>query len=110
MAAMVGFDAVKRVKPSGPPGRYSRPSNDARSLRSAPALNAAPPAPASTSTRAAGSSSNAASPAASSSAVGPLIALRRSGRSMVSTAAAPTRSYRTGGLSLIAGSVLSRHT
>src|SRR3954451_669167 len=65
-------------------------------LRSAPAQNAIPPAPVRTITRASSSASKRSSAASSASAVGPSTALRRSGRSIVTTAAAPRRSYRTG--------------
>ncbi len=45
MAAMVGLLAESRVNPSGPAGRYSRPSNDSSAVTLAPAQNACPPAP-----------------------------------------------------------------
>jgi hypothetical protein len=57
MAAIVGFDAIRRVKPSGPPGAPSRGPRLSIALRSAPAQNATSPAPVSTSTRASSSSS-----------------------------------------------------
>ena len=71
IAAIVGFEARRRVNPSGPPGRWSSqasiaacgssPENSlarsANAFRSAPAQNASGPSPVSTSARAASSAS-----------------------------------------------------
>jgi len=89
---VAGFVGIRRVKPSGPSGSISRGTNDSMALRSAPAQKASSPPPVSTRTRASSSASKRSTARASSSAVGPSTALRRSGRSMVSTAAAPRRS------------------
>ena len=89
---MVGFVAIRRVKPSGPPDAARRGPRVSIAFRSAPAQNETPPAPVRMSTRASSSASKRSYPSASRSAVGPSMALRRSGRSMVSTAAAPRRS------------------
>ena len=88
-ADLHGF-AVKRVKPSGPPGASG--SSVAIAFKSAPAQNAWSPAPVSTSTRVSSSAQNASKWPSSAAAVAPSIALRRSGRSIVSSAAAPRRS------------------
>ena len=84
--------ASSRVKPNGPSAASRRPANVAIAFRSAPAQKLTPPAPVTTSTRASSSASNARKPSSSRSAVGPSTALRRSGRSIVRTAAAPLRS------------------
>jgi hypothetical protein len=63
-------------------------------LRSAPAQKA-PPAPVSTATAAPGSASKVRKASASAAAVGPSTALRRSGRSMVTTVTGPSRSTIT---------------
>ena len=78
---------VTEVVPPGASG-----SSVSIALRSAPAQNACSPAPVSTSTRAPSSERNASKPSSSAAAVGPSTALRRSGRSIVSSAAAPRRS------------------
>jgi hypothetical protein len=92
MAAMVGLDAILRVKPSGPSGRSRRGPSDSMFFRSAPAQNAASPAPVRMKTRASSSASKRSNASPSRSAVGPSTALRRSGRLMVTRAAAPRRS------------------
>ena len=58
-AAIVGFDGVSRVKPSGPSARSSRGANVSIAFRSAPAQNAMPPAPVTTRARASSSASKA---------------------------------------------------
>src|SRR3954452_21389282 len=104
IAARVGFDGVNRLKPIGPSGREATESStsgvssgpaSAIAFRSAPAQNASGPSPVSTGTRASSSASNSRKPSRSSSAVSTSTALRRSRRSIVSTAAAPVLSYRT---------------
>lgn len=96
IAAIVGFGEGRRVKPSSPSARSLRSRTASASLRSAPALNAASPAPVSTSTRAESSAVKRRKPASRVSAVPTSTALRACGRSIVRTAAAPIRSYRTG--------------
>ena len=91
-AAIVGFGDASRVKPSGPSGRSSRGPSVSSAFRSAPAQNASSPPPVTTSTRAPSSATNERNASCSASAVGPSIALRRSGRSIVTSAAAPARS------------------
>jgi hypothetical protein len=79
---------------SGPSGRFSiRPLSNvpAPPLRSAPTQNAAP-APVTSTTRTASSASAAAQIRASSSAIVPVKALRRSGRSSV-TVATPSATW-----------------
>ena len=106
IAATVGFEAVRRLKPSGPSGRCSSHSSmvpwgsspeksaarSANALRSAPAQNASGPSPVRTSTRASSSDSNSRKPSSSSAAVSSSTALRRSGLVIVRTAAEPRRS------------------
>ena len=100
IAAIAGFDGVRRVNPSGPSGRsashcFATSGSLAASesdFRSAPAQKASSPEPVRTRTRASSSPSNERKPSSSRSAVSGSTALRRSGRSIVSTAAAPTRS------------------
>src|SRR5881227_1517786 len=57
IAAMVGFDGVRRVNPIGPAGSPSRGAKLSIALRSAPAQNATSPAPVRISTRAPSSAS-----------------------------------------------------
>src|SRR3954468_192034 len=89
IAAIVGLEAIRRVKPSGPSSLNRRGPNVSRAFRSAPAQKATPPAPVSTITRASSSASKRSYASPRSSAVGPSTALRRSWRSMVTTAAGP---------------------
>jgi len=92
IAAIVGFDAIRRVKPSGPSGRSIRGPNDSMLFRSAPAQKATSPAPVRMKTRASSSASKRWNASPSRAPVGPSTALRRSGRLIVTTAAAPRRS------------------
>ena len=57
IAAIVGFDGVRRVKPIGPSSLISRGPNVSVAFRSAPAQKETPPAPVSTITRASSSAS-----------------------------------------------------
>ena len=56
IAAIVGFGEITRLIPSGPRGSSSRGAKVSIAFRSAPAQNATPPAPVTTSTRASSSS------------------------------------------------------
>jgi hypothetical protein len=69
-----------------------RGPSDSMSFRSAPAQKASSPAPVSTKTRASSSASKRWNASPSSAAVSPSTALRRSGRLIVTRAAAPRRS------------------
>ncbi len=57
IAAIVGLEAVSRVKPIGPSSLISRGAIVSVALRSAPAQKDTPPAPVRTSTRASSSAS-----------------------------------------------------
>ena len=81
-AAIAGLAGVSRVGPIGPSGWSTSRSI---AFRSAPAQKAWPPAPVRTSTRAPSSASNSFNPWRNASAAAPSTALRRSGRSIVST-------------------------
>jgi hypothetical protein len=70
----------------------SRGPSDSMFFRSAPAQNAWSPAPVSTITRASSSASKLWNASPSSPAVSPSTAFRRSGRLIVTRAAAPRRS------------------
>ena len=84
---------MRRVKPSGPSGESSRGANVSIAFRSAPAQNAiAARAGQDEHARVVVGLEALVALLVSSSAVGPSTALRRSGRSIVRTAAAPTRS------------------
>jgi hypothetical protein len=85
-----------RVGPIGPSpsGATRGGAPEAIAFRSAPAQNA-PPAPVSTATAAFWSASKARKAPASAAAVGPSTALRRSGRSIVTTVTGPSRSTST---------------
>ena len=61
-AAIVGFDGMRREKPSGPPGPSAAGRTCRCALRSAPAQNATSPAPVMTSTRASSSASKRSTP------------------------------------------------
>src|SRR6266511_335702 len=107
IAASVGLDGVRRVNPIGPSVRAVTASTasavtpapaSAMALRSAPAQNASGPSPVRTRTRASSSASKSRNPSSRRAAVSMSTALRRSRRSIVSTAAAPARSYRTLGM------------
>ena len=90
IAAIVGFGDASRVNPSGPPGASG--SSVSSAFRSAPAQNAWSPAPVSTSTCASSSAAKRLKASSSACAVGPSIALWRSGRSIVTSAAWSRRS------------------
>ena len=89
-------EAHRALGPRRPPRRatseLSSGPASAIAFRSAPAQNASGPSPVRTSTRASSSASNSRKPSSSSPAVSTSTALRRSRRSIVSTAAAPERS------------------
>ena len=83
---------------------------DASSLRSPPATNTRVPAPVTTRTRAGDASTSSSAPA-SSCMVARAMALRASGRSMVSTVTSPSRSSRTPAAAAIAAEYIrSRST
>ena len=90
MAAIVGLGDSRRVKPSGPPGASA--SSVSIALRSAPAQKASSPAPVRTRIAAPASLTNALNASSSCCAVAPSMALWRSGRSIVTSAAEPRRS------------------
>src|SRR5215211_7340284 len=108
MAASTGLDSRSRVTPIGPsPSAATRSGSPAAiALRSAPAQKA-PPAPVSTATEAPGSRSKARKASARAAAAGPSTALRRSGRSMVTTVTGPSRSTRTPGPSATVASSIA---
>jgi hypothetical protein len=89
IAAIVGFGDTSRVKPSGPPGASM--SSVSIAFRSAPAQKARSPAPVRTRTSAS-SCVKRVKASSSALAVAPSIALWRSGRSIVTSAAGPRRS------------------
>src|SRR5215217_4133948 len=103
-AASTGLDSRSQVAPIGPsPSPATRSGSPAAiALRSAPAQNA-PPAPVSTATAAPGSRSKARNASARAAAAGASTALRRSGRSMVTTVTGPWSSTRTPVPSAIGG-------
>src|SRR5229473_8061524 len=96
MAAITGLSSCIRVGPMGPsPFAVSRLALPcATSLRSKPAQKF-PPAPVRIATDSDSSASNRLKQATSSSAVAELTALRAPGRLIVTTAIAPSTSYRT---------------
>jgi hypothetical protein len=96
--AITGFGYAATSSKTRRPVIVSRCSSGVRSANSpmsAPATNAFSPAPVSTSTRTPSSSRSASSAAISSARTRPFSALRFSGRSMVRTATAPSRSRRS---------------